>query len=153
MIEQEFNIPEIKISVSFDKKFKKSELYKIHSSRSAYNLFLKIFNADTFHWSEEFLILCMNNSNKVLGFYKISSGGMTGTVVDVRMIFATALNCLATSIIIAHNHPSGTLVPSDADRNLTRKIQEAGKIMDIKVLDHLIITDESYLSFADESLM
>lgn len=144
------NIPEIKISVSFDKNLKKSELIKIGSSKDAYKVFERVFNADTFHWSEEMIMLCVNNSNKVVGFYKISSGGITGTVVDIRMIFTTALQCAATSIIIAHNHPSGTLTPSDADLNLTKKIIEAGKVLDIRLLDHLIITDESYYSFGDE---
>lgn len=147
------NIPEIKISVSFDKNLKKSELLKITSSKDAYNIFQRVFNADTFHWSEEFILLCLNNSNKVVGFYKLSSGGMTGTVVDVRTIFTTALNCLSTAIIIAHNHPSGRLEPSEADKAVTRKIKEASKILDIPVLDHLIITDEDFYSFADNGLL
>ena len=147
------NIPEIKISVSFDKNLKKSELLKITSSKDAYHIFQRVFNADTFHWSEEFILLCLNNSNKVVGFHKLSSGGMTGTVVDVRMIFTTALNCLATSIIIAHNHPSGTLQPSEADKAITKKIKEASKTLDIAVLDHLIITDENFYSFADNGLL
>ncbi|MBX9886690.1 MAG: JAB domain-containing protein [Flavobacteriaceae bacterium] len=145
-------IPEIKISVSFDKILKKSELMKITSSRDAYNIFKRVFNADTFDWCEEVLILCLNNSNKVIGFHKVSSGGMTGTIVDVRMIFTTALNCLATSLIIAHNHPSGTLQPSEADKMITKKIKEAGEFLDIKLLDHLIITDESFFSFIDEGI-
>ena len=78
---------------------------------------------------------------------------MTGTVVDVRMIFTTALNCLATAIIIAHNHPSGTLQPSEADKAITRRIKEASKTLDISVLDHLIITDEDFYSFADNGLL
>lgn len=143
------NIPEITISVSFDKNLKKSELLKITSSRDAYDIFKRVFNADTFDWCEEFIILCLNNSNKVVGFYKISSGGMTGTVVDVRMIFTTALKSLATSIILAHNHPSGTLNPSEADKTITKKIKEAGKVLDVQLLDHLIITDENFYSFAD----
>ena len=147
------NIPEIKISVSFDKKLKKSELLKITSSKDACHIFQRVFNADTFHWSEEFILLCLNNSNKVVGFYKLSSGGMTGTVVDVRMIFTTALNCLATAIIIAHNHPSGKLEPSEADKAITRRIKEASKTLDIAVLDHLIITDEDFYSFADDGLL
>lgn len=146
-------IPEITISVKFDKKVKKSELFKIKSSEDAYTVFKEVFNADTIDWREEFIILCLNNSNKVVGFYKISSGGMTSTIVDVRMIFTTALNCLATSIIIAHNHPSGKLVPSEQDKEITRKIKESGKILDILVLDHLIITDENYFSFADEGII
>lgn len=147
------NIPEIKISVSFDKILKKSELMKISSSRDAYNIFKRVFNADTFDWCEEVIMLCVNNSNKVVGFYKVSSGGMTGTVIDVRMIFTTALQCLATGIIIAHNHPSGTLIPSKADKAITKKIREAGKFLDINILDHLIITDESYFSFLDDGIL
>lgn len=146
-------IPEIKISVSFDKNFKKSEWYKITSSQSAYELFTNIFNKDTFHWNEEFILICLNQSNKVVGFYKISNGGMTGTVVDSRMIFTTALNCLATNIIIAHNHPSGNLNPSEADKAITKKIKAVGELMDIKLLDHLIVTDENYFSFADNGLL
>lgn len=146
-------IPEIKISISFDKKLKKSELIHIKSSADSYNVFKRVFNADTFDWCEEFIILCLNNSNKVVGFYKISSGGMTGTIVDIRMIFTTALNSLATSIILAHNHPSGKLEPSEADKNITRRIIEAGRLLDIKILDHLIINDESFFSFANEGIL
>lgn len=147
------NIPEIKISVSFDKNLKKSELMKISSSRDAYEIFKRVFNADTFDWCEEVIMLCVNNSNKVVGFHKVSSGGMTGTVIDVRMIFTTALKSLATGIIIAHNHPSGTLIPSEADKAITKKIKEAGRFLDINILDHLIITDENYFSFGDEGIL
>lgn len=146
-------IPKIRISVSYDKKIKKSELIHITSSQDSYELFKRIFDADTFDWREEFVILCLNNSNRVVGFYKISSGGMTGTVVDVRMIFTTALNCLATSIILAHNHPSGKLQPSAADKKMTEKIKDAGKLLDIEILDHLIITDEDYFSFANAGIL
>ncbi|WP_413998721.1 JAB domain-containing protein [Flavobacterium sp. W1B] len=148
-----YNIPEIKISVSFDKVLKKSELIKITSANDAYQIFKRVFNADTFDWCEEVVMLCVNNSSKVVGFYKVSSGGMTGTVIDVRMIFTTALQCLATGIIIAHNHPSGTLQPSEADINITKKLKEAGQFLDIKVMDHLIITDENFFSFANEGIL
>lgn len=148
-----YNIPEIKISVSFDKVLKKSELIKITSANEAYQIFKRVFNADTFDWCEEVVMLCVNNSSKVVGFYKVSSGGMTGTVIDVRMIFTTALQCLATGIIIAHNHPSGTLQPSEADINITKKLKEAGQFLDIKVMDHLIITDENFFSFANEGIL
>ena len=146
-------IPEIKISVSFDKKLKKSELIKITSSKVAFEVFREVFNKDTFDWCEEMIILCLNNSNKVVGFYKISNGGMTGTVVDVRMVFTIALKCLATGIILAHNHPSGTLTASEADKAITKKLKTAGETLDIKIIDHLILTDESFLSFADEGLL
>ncbi len=145
-------IPEIKISVSFDKNVKTSELYKITSSQTAYNLFSQVFNADSFLWSEEMIVLCLNNSNKVLGFHKISSGGMTATIVDIRMIFTIALKSCATAIIVAHNHPSGKLIASQADKDITKKLKSAGEILDIKLLDHLILTDTGYLSFQDEGI-
>lgn len=146
-------IPRIKISVSFDKKIKKSEFIHITSSEDSYDLFKNIFNADTFDWREEFVILCLNNSNRVVGFYKLSCGGMTSTIVDIRMIFTTALNSLATKIILAHNHPSGKLYPSESDKKITRKIIDAGKLLDIQILDHLIINDEDYFSFAKSGLL
>jgi hypothetical protein len=145
-------IPKIKVSVSFDKKLKTSELYKITSSKDCAELFRKIFDADTFLWSEEFIILCLNNSNRVLGFYKLSSGGITGTVVDVRMVYTIALKSCATSIIIAHNHPSGRLLASDADKEITQKLKQAGQMLDIKLLDHIILTDTGYLSMQDEGI-
>lgn len=147
------DIPEIKISVSFDKKLKKSECFKITSSQSVYEVLKRVFDADTIDWREEFIILCLNNSNRVTGFYKLSSGGMTGTLVDVRMAYTVALNCLATSIIVAHNHPSGALTPSEADKAITKKLKQAGELMDIKLLDHVIVTDESYFSFSDEGIL
>lgn len=99
---------------------------------------------------EEFWVVFLNNSNKVLSKQKISSGGITGTVVDVRLVFKMALELYATSVILCHNHPSGGLKPSQADLNLTQKMADAGKVMDIKVLDHLIITGNHFYSFADE---
>lgn len=146
-------IPEIKIAVSWDKKLPNSDLIQIKSSADAANAFRTIFNKDTFHWQEESMILCLNHANKVTGYFKISSGGMTSTIIDVRMVFTVALKALATSIIIAHNHPTGTLKASDADKNITQKLVRGGEVLDIKILDHIILTDESYLSFADEGIL
>lgn len=143
------NLPEIKINLSFDKKIKKSELITIQSSTDAYKVFKQIFNADTFDWVEESIILCLNRANKVVGFYKISSGGTTGTVVDPKVIFTVALNCAASGIILAHNHPSGNLQPSQSDKDITMKLKDAGKLLDINVLDHIILTDEGFYSFTD----
>ena len=95
----------------------------------------------------------MNHRNKIIGKEKISSGGLTATIVDIRMLFKGAVERLATSIIIAHNHPSGTLKPSQADIKLTNKIKEAGQILDVQILDHLIISDTGYYSFADEGML
>lgn len=102
---------------------------------------------------EEFWILYLNNSNKILQKLQLSKGGMTGTLVDVRLAFKNALEVGATSVILAHNHPSGTLKPSEADKQLTRKLKLAGESLDIKVLDHLIVTQKSYFSFANEGIL
>ncbi|SRX54650.1 DNA repair protein RadC [Aequorivita sp. CIP111184] len=102
---------------------------------------------------EEFWILYLNNSNKVIKSAQLSKGGITGTVVDVRLAFKEALQLGAVGIILAHNHPSGTLRPSQADIQLTKKLKVAGDSLDIKVLDHLIITEKAYFSFADENML
>ncbi len=102
---------------------------------------------------EEFWILYLNNSNKVIKSAQLSKGGITGTVVDVRLAFKEALLLGAVGIILAHNHPSGTLKPSQADIQLTKKLKIAGDSLDIKVLDHLIITEKAYFSFADENML
>ncbi|PQJ79232.1 RadC family protein [Polaribacter porphyrae] len=102
---------------------------------------------------EEFWILFLNNSNKVLAKTQISKGGLTATIVDVRLLFKKALEYASVGIIVCHNHPSGKLKPSNADKQLTEKIKEAGATLDIKLLDHLIITEKSYFSFADEGVL
>jgi DNA repair protein RadC len=145
--------PEIKLHLSFDKKLKKSELVQIRSAADANNVFKQIFCSDTFDWKEEMIMLCLNRANRVIGFYKVSSGGMTGTVVDPRVIFTVALNCAASSIVIAHNHPSGQLHPSEADKQITQKLKNAGDLMDIHLIDHLIIADEGFYSFADHGAL
>ena len=102
---------------------------------------------------EEFWVLYLNNANKVIYKKQVSIGGKTSTIVDVRIIFKFGLEHGAVSIILCHNHPSGNLKPSQSDSNLTKKIKEAGVIMDIKLLDHLIVTEKDYFSFADEALL
>lgn len=102
---------------------------------------------------EEFYILLLNRANKVLGWHRISLGGVSGTVVDIKIIFSIAVKALASGIVLGHNHPSGGLIPSEQDRTITRKIKEAGKILDIEILDHLILTADGYFSFADDMIM
>ena len=102
---------------------------------------------------EEFWIMYLNNSNKVIQKNQLSKGGITGTLVDVRLVLKKALELGATSLILAHNHPSGTLKPSQADKALTKKLSLASQSLDIKVLDHLIVTENAYFSFADEGLI
>ncbi|MAP79850.1 MAG: hypothetical protein CL526_02055 [Aequorivita sp.] len=126
------------------------EKQKITSSTSVFE-FLQPIIGELPH--EEFWILYLNNSNKVLKCVQLSKGGITGTIVDVRLAFKEALQLGAVGIIMAHNHPSGTLKPSQADIQLTKKLKLAGDSLDIKVLDHLIITEKSYFSFADENIL
>lgn len=102
---------------------------------------------------EEFWILLLNRANEVLRPVQVSSGGVSGTVADPKLIFKHALEQLASAIILFHNHPSGNLMPSQADKDLTRKLKDAGRLLDIPVLDHLIFTDSTYFSFADEGIM
>ena len=102
---------------------------------------------------EEFWIIYLNNSNKVIEKYSLSKGGITGTLVDVRLALKKALELGATSLILAHNHPSGNLSPSNSDKQLTQKLKTAGESLDIKILDHVIVTEQSYFSFADEGLL
>ena len=123
---------------------------KITSSRDAYEYFSAIM-ADLPH--EEMWMITLDNANQVTGSYRIGQGGITGTVVDVRLVLKTVILGNATQFIVAHNHPSGNLNPSDADKSITQKLHEGGKILDIRMLDHLIITSEKYFSFADNGLM
>lgn len=102
---------------------------------------------------EEFWIIYLNNSNKVLHKEQLSKGGLTGTLVDVRLVFKKGIELFSTAIILCHNHPSGKLQPSQADKSITSKLKLAGETLDIKVLDHIIITENAYFSFADENII
>ena len=102
---------------------------------------------------EEFWVLCLNNSNKVIYQFQLSKRGLTSIVVDIRILFKMALEHLSTAILLIHNHPSGQLRPSQADKEITKKIAQAGEHLEIRLLDHIIISRESYYSFADENMM
>lgn len=123
---------------------------KITCSRNSYELLLSTWNQDKIELQEQFKILLLNRSNAVLGVSEISTGGITGTVIDIRLILSTALKTNATSIILCHNHPSGNVTPSLADETTTTKIKNAAALMDICILDHIILTKDGYYSFADE---
>ena len=125
---------------------------KIKTSNDAFKILLETWNEDTIELQEEFKVILLNNSNEVLGIFPMSKGGITACVVDVRLIFACALKANATNIIVAHNHPSGKLIPSSNDIDITQKIKSAGKILDISLLDHIIITPKGYYSFTEEGL-
>lgn len=120
---------------------------KITNSRDAFNL-LQPFLGELAH--EEFWIVYLNNANNVIHAALLSKGGITGTLVDVRLVMKKALELGAVSLILAHNHPSGTLLPSEADKRITRKLKVASEALDIKIVDHLIITERDYYSFADQ---
>jgi DNA repair protein RadC len=132
-----------------------SSLPIISSSEDAYQAIYPFFPPHTVALQEHFIVCYLNRANKMVGVYHISSGGITGTVCDPRIILGTALKVAAISIILSHNHPSGNLKASPADIELTKRLVEAGKLMDINVLDHLIVTPENgkYFSFADQGLI
>jgi DNA repair protein RadC len=123
---------------------------QIRSSKDVADIFQPLLS-DLLH--EEFWILFLNRSNKVINRMKLSQGGISGTVTDIRIIMKNAVECLASGIIVCHNHPSGNLNPSDSDSKITQKIKEAGVLMDIQLLDHLIISEKDYYSFADNGLL
>lgn len=127
-----------------------SDIQKILSSADAYEL-VKADLKDLSH--EQFWVILLNRANTVIKKYAISNGGVSGTVADPKIIFKTALEHLASSIILVHNHPSGNLKPSEADKRLTKQLVSAGALLDIAVLDHLIFTDSAYFSFADEQMI
>jgi DNA repair protein RadC len=146
-----FQVSEIEIS--YRPKFKASERPRITCSKDIYEILSQSWDMNKIDLLEQFKILLLNRGNKVLGIYEVSTGGMAGTITDPKLIFGTALKGCASSIILAHNHPSGNLKPSQADINLTRKVKDGGNLLDIAVLDHLIVTSEGYYSFADEGLI
>ena len=138
------------VELIYKSKVKASERPVIRCSKDSCNVLRSVWDQNKIEMHEEFKVLLLNRGNKVIGLYEVSSGGITGTVADPRLILAMAIKSLAVSIILSHNHPSGNLKPSLADEEITNKIKEAAKYHDIKVLDHIIITTEGYYSFADE---
>lgn len=126
------------------------EKEKITGSKDVFNMFRNILSDSQY---EEFWMLLLNRANKILRTINISSGGLSGTVADPKKIFKMALDNNASSIILCHNHPSGNIKPSDADIKLTKKLTQAGKLLDMPILDHIIVGEEKYYSFADESMI
>jgi DNA repair protein RadC len=141
------------ISISYKPNFKACERPQVCSSKDIHSILYHNWDQNKIEFQEQFKIVLLNRANKVLGISEISTGGFAGTVADPKVIFSTALKACASSIILSHNHPSGNLKPSQADLQLTKKIKNGGELLDIAVLDHLIITADSYLSFADEGLI
>jgi DNA repair protein RadC len=141
------------VELIYKTKVKSSDRPRISSSNDSYQLFKRMWTTDKIEFVEQAKVLLLNRANRVLGIYDISTGGVTGTVVEIKHIFAAAIKSNACAVIIAHNHPSGSIKPSRADEELTHRIRQAGLLLDIRLLDHIIVTTESYYSFADEGLV
>ena len=142
-------VAEIKVSYSNTNL----ERIKVTNSQILYDLVLKQWNLDIIELQEEVKIVLLNRAQIVLGIYEMSKGGVSGTVVDIRIILGIALKCNASSIVIIHNHPSGSLVPSEPDKTITKKLKEACSLLDLNLLDHLIVTTGGYYSFNDNGIL
>jgi DNA repair protein RadC len=141
------------IKLIYQNKVKATDRPQVTGSQDVYQILLANWS-EQIGFIEEFYILLLDRSNRVMGHYKVSQGGLAGTVVDPKVVFSAALKARASSLILAHNHPSGNLKPSQADTDLTNKIKQGGELLDIAILDHLILSPEGgYFSFADEGLM
>ena len=154
MLNSESNCFKIaEIEVKYSTKIKASDRIKVTTSIAAADAFRELWSQSMEH-KESFYAMYLNRNNRILGIHKVAEGGLCGTVVDVRCIFQVALKANACSVIVAHNHPSGNDVASEADKTITRKIKDAGLTLDIPLLDHLImLPGDGYMSFADEGLM
>ena len=150
-METNFKVSEV--SLKYITKQKASERPKVTQSKTIYNLLLNCYDSDTIELRESFKILLLNRANKVLGVFNVSDGGINNVFVDVRLILQVAILSNASGIVLSHNHPSGHLQPSMDDDMLTNKVRGACKLLDISVLDHIIITNEGYFSYADEGKM
>lgn len=139
------------VSLIYRTKVKASERAQIKCSKDAFEIFMNTWDLDTIEYFEEFRLMLLTRSNKVLGIASISKGGISGTVTDIRIILQYAIKANASGLIICHNHPSGNLQPSESDLAITRKVKDSAKLMDIQLLDHLIIIPEGrYFSMADD---
>ncbi|WP_075342519.1 JAB domain-containing protein [Tenacibaculum agarivorans] len=141
------------VELVYRHKIKTDQLPKIQKSSDAYKILRQHWNNDTINLKEEFKIMVIDRNADLLGVSTIASGGINGVVVDLRLVFATAILAKASGIILAHNHPSGNLKPSKSDIDLTQKIKDASAFLDIEILDHIIVTDTNYCSLSDEFLM
>lgn len=142
-------IAEIKVSYSTNKPDK----IKLKQCDEVYKFILSQWNFDLIEFQEECKLILLNRANLVLGVYNLSKGGITGTIVDIKIILSVALKCNASSIILVHNHPSGNMKPSEADKSITNKLKKACELMEIFLLDHLIISKNEYYSFAHNGIL
>ncbi len=141
------------IELVYRSKVKPSKRPMVDTAASAYKFLLSHWDENNIELAEQSVALLLNRANRVMGMYRMSTGGITGTVVDPRLLFTAALKLNANAVILAHNHPSGNLTPSQQDKAMTDKIAMGGRYLDIKLVDHLIITNEGFYSFAEEGLI
>lgn len=140
------------IKVSYKNPVSISASTKITKVSEAVEILRKIWD-DNIDFCESLYLLCLNRSNRVLGWVKLSQGGLCNTIMDIRHIYAVALKTNACNILIAHNHPSGSTIPSENDKEITKLIKEAGRFLEVNLIDHIILTREAHYSFADEGLL
>lgn len=153
-METQFDSSKIaEVQLTYATKVKPSDRPKIQSSRDSFEILRQTWNAETIELREEMKVVLLNHGHRVLGIYKLSEGGVAGTFADPKLIFTAAIKSNSSAIILAHNHPSGNLQPSQADIQLTKRCKEIGRMLDLVVLDHIIITSEGYYSFADEGVI
>ncbi|MBN3584829.1 JAB domain-containing protein [Algoriphagus aestuarii] len=150
-VNQIINLHQVaEITLGYHPKVKSCQRPKVGCSRQVYEVLYSFWDKDTLELAEHFQVMLLNRANRVLGICTISKGGTAGTVVDAKLVFATALKGAAQSIVVSHNHPSGNLIPSEQDKRITRRLVEIGKVLDLPVLDHIIVSADGYYSFADE---
>lgn len=147
-----FYANELVVSYKRSKQLSDAQFKRINSSAKSADLLRELWHGDL-DVQESFYIICFDCALNTVGYKKIADGGLDYVPVDIRLIFSAALLCNARSIIIAHNHPSGSLEPSNADKSITEKIKEAGKLLDIRLNDHIILTKEGYYSFLDNHIL
>ncbi|WP_343522038.1 JAB domain-containing protein [Pedobacter sp.] len=141
------------VQITYKPDFNAADRPQISSSKQCYNILMQHWNLGLINFLEEFKIILLNRTNRVLGLVDISMGGVSGTYVDPKIVFVVALKANASGLILVHNHPSGNLKPSDADIKLTQKIKDGAKLLEIEIHDHLIISENSYYSMTDDGIM
>jgi DNA repair protein RadC len=148
---KQFEVAEIQLS--YRTTVKPSLRPKIRTSKDTYEILLESWDDSKIEFVEQFKVILLNRANKVLGIFEVSTGGVAGTVADPKVIFAAAIKTNASGVILSHNHPSGNLIASKSDIELTKRLKEGGRLLEIDLLDHVIISAEGYFSFADEGMI
>lgn len=141
------------VQITYKPNFNPTDRPQISSSKQCYNILMQHWNLGLINFLEEFKIVLLSRSNRVLGLVDISMGGVSGTYIDPKIVFVAALKANASGLILVHNHPSGNLRPSEADIKLTQKIKDGAKLLEIEIHDHLIISENSYCSMADDGII